>query len=143
MAAFDSRGVFSYSICLTTPNSSKFETFLFQCLVPHLSRYPGPRSIVIFDNAPTHNVSNIKNIINSMGAIPIFLPAYSCDLNPIEMWFNSYKAFWRQHRHPKLTPTNIQTAVQSVNNSSNWKRTILHRYKPGKSDVQVLYQYNC
>jgi len=43
-----------------------------------------PRSVVILDNAPIHHCDGTVGLIESTGALVIFLPPYSPDLNPIE-----------------------------------------------------------
>lgn len=135
--AFDARGVFSYAISLERPKSDTFVRFLKACVVPHLNPYPLNPSIVIIDNAPTHNVSEIDEIISSVGAKLFCLPAYSPDLNPIENWFHSYKAYWRRNRHLKMTPDDISKAVTSINNACDWSKTIRHTYQSSSNGVVV------
>ena len=137
LGAFDTSGLFSYSISLKTPNSLTFERFLRICVVPHLRPYPQRHSIVIIDNAPTHNIENIKKIVSSTGSILICLPAYSPDLNPIEMYFSAYKSYWRRNRHLKITPDNIKQAVHFLNRSNDWQRTIQHVYKETRNGIVV------
>lgn len=51
--------------------------------------------IVICDNLPAHKVKGVKETIKSVGAELFYLPAYSPDLNPIEMAFAKFKALLR------------------------------------------------
>ena len=52
-----------------------------------------PHSIVIMDNCSIHHVPETKKII---GALLLFLPPYSPDLNPIEEAFSKVKAILKQ-----------------------------------------------
>jgi hypothetical protein len=58
-------------------------------LCPLLNPFPGPRSIVVMDNMPSHRSTEerIKKAINNRGAILLWNPPRSPDLNPIEkLW---------------------------------------------------------
>ena len=48
------------------------------------------------DNLPAHKVAGVRDVIEAAGAIPLYLPPYSPDLNPIEMLFAKLKALLRQ-----------------------------------------------
>jgi transposase len=52
--------------------------------------------IVFVDNVSTHRVDGVEEGIEARGARPIFLPAYSPDLNPIEQLFARLKSFLRK-----------------------------------------------
>ena len=51
---------------------------------------------VILDNLSSHKVARVKEAITATGAIILFLPPYSPDLNPIEKLFSKLKARLRQ-----------------------------------------------
>jgi transposase len=51
--------------------------------------------IVICDNLSCHKVRGVREAIESCGAQIIYLPPYSPDLNPIEMFFAKLKAALR------------------------------------------------
>jgi transposase len=58
-------------------------------LCPLLNPFPGPRSIVVMDNMPSHRTRQLrlKSLINARGAVLIWNPPRSPDLNPIEkLW---------------------------------------------------------
>ena len=60
-----------------------------QDLCPHLGPYPGPRSVVVFDNMPQHRSHQlrIEQAVNRRGAYVFWNPPNSPDLNPIEkLW---------------------------------------------------------
>lgn len=73
-------------------NGPAFLAYVEQFLAPEL----GPGDIVICDNLASHKVSGVAQAIEERGARLMYLPAYSPDLNPIEMAFAKLKAFLRQ-----------------------------------------------
>jgi transposase len=40
--------------------------------------------LVVMDNLASHKVAGVRQAIERAGATPLYLPAYSPDLNPIE-----------------------------------------------------------
>jgi transposase len=52
--------------------------------------------IVFMDNLRTHKIDGVREAIAAVGAIIRYLPAYSPDLNPIEMAFSKLKAALRK-----------------------------------------------
>ena len=50
-----------------------------------------PNSLIIMDNAPVHNKSQISEILEEKGHTLMPLPPYSPDLNPIEQTFGLIK----------------------------------------------------
>lgn len=69
-----------------------FLTYLEKVLAPELQ----PGDLVICDNLSSHKVSGVKQAVESRGARLLYLPAYSPDLNPIEMAFAKLKAALRR-----------------------------------------------
>jgi hypothetical protein len=67
----------------------------FTELATIMSPYPGPNSVVVLDNMPSHrkNEEEIKRIINAKGGVVLFQPPNSPDLNPIEKAWDVIKAF--------------------------------------------------
>lgn len=74
-----------------------------QCLVPTLKR----GDIVLIDNLPVHKVAGVAEAIETAGAVLIYLPKYSPDLNPIELAFSKLKTTRAVHvlteAYPALT----------------------------------------
>jgi transposase len=68
-------------------NAETFEAFVEQVLVAQLK----PGDLVIMDNLSSHKRCRTRQLIQSVGAEVVFLPAYSPDLNPIEMIFAKIK----------------------------------------------------
>lgn len=73
-------------------NGPAFLAWVEQFLAPEL----GPGDMVICDNLSSHKVAGVAQAIGARGARLLYLPAYSPDLNPIEMVFAKLKAFLRQ-----------------------------------------------
>ena len=57
-----------------------------------------PNSVVIMDNCSIHHVHDVTRLINSDGALVLFLPPYSPDLMPIGLCFSKVKYFLREHK---------------------------------------------
>ena len=69
-----------------------FLAYVEQVLAPTLRR----GDIVFLDNLRTHKIDGIAATIEAVGAKVRYLPAYSPDLNPIEMAFSKLKAALRR-----------------------------------------------
>jgi transposase len=54
--------------------------------------------IVFMDNVSIHKVEGVREAIERRGAILVYLPAYSPDLNPIEQMFSKLKSVLRKVR---------------------------------------------
>lgn len=72
-------------------DGAMFLSYIEKELVPTLK----PGDIVVCDNLPAHKVSGVRKIIESAHAQLLYLPAYSPDLNPIEMAFSKLKNLLR------------------------------------------------
>ena len=70
----------------------RFLAWVTQFLVPTLR----PGDVVIMDNLSSHKRRAIRTAIRTAGALLLFLPAYSPDLNPIEQVFAKIKALLRK-----------------------------------------------
>ena len=68
-----------------------FTAYLKHVLGPELR--PGDK--VILDNLSTHKMARVGELIAAQGAEAHYLPAYSPDLNPIELAFAKLKAHLR------------------------------------------------
>jgi transposase len=73
-------------------NGDIFQSWIDQCLVPTLTQ----GDIVVMDNLPAHKRDTVRKAIEEAGAILLYLPPYSPDLNPIEMAFSKLKAMLRK-----------------------------------------------
>jgi transposase len=71
------------------------EAFLAWCeqmLCPLLQ----PNDVVVMDNLPAHKVAGVREAIEAVDAILLYLPPYSPDFNPIENGFSKLKAHVRK-----------------------------------------------
>ena len=62
-----------------------------------LPPYPGPRSVLILDNASIHKNDRLRELCEEHGVLLKFLPPYSPDYNPIEATFHDLKAWIRKN----------------------------------------------
>ena len=69
-----------------------FLAYVRQFLCPTLQ----PGDIVILDNLSSHKVTGVQDAIAAAGAMLLYLPPYSPDLNPIEKLFAKLKAWLRK-----------------------------------------------
>ena len=76
-----------------TSDGDVFYNFVHTHLLPHLMPFNGtnPHSVVILDNCSIHHVPEVAKSIQDVGALLIYLPPYSPDLNPIEELFSKVK----------------------------------------------------
>lgn len=73
-------------------NGEAFLVYVEKVLVPNLAA----GDIVVVDNLPAHKVEGVRAQIEAAGALLLYLPPYSPDLNPIEMAFAKLKALLRK-----------------------------------------------
>ena len=93
-------------------NTEVFYAYVREVLVPSLRR----GDIVIMDNLGAHKNERTIALIEAAGAEVRFLPAYSPDLNPIEMMWSKVKALLRKtqaRNHPDLLAA-IASALNAV-----------------------------
>ena len=69
-----------------------FLALIEQFLCPTLQ----PGDIVILDNLSSHKVEGVQQAVAAVGAITLYLPPYSPDLNPIEKLFSKLKTLLRK-----------------------------------------------
>lgn len=80
--------------CMATdgPTTTEvFRAYVEQVLVPTLAA----GDIVIMDNLSPHKNAGTEALITDTGAMVMFLPAYSPDLNPIEKMWSKIKEYLR------------------------------------------------
>lgn len=82
-------------------NGALFTAWVEQFLLPTLV----PGDVVILDNLGSHKGAAVRKAIRAAGAHLLFLPAYSPDLNPIEMVFAKLKALVRKAEERTIEAT--------------------------------------
>jgi transposase len=103
------------SACMTIEGATDtevFQAYVRAVLIPSLRS----GDIVVMDNLGAHKNSRTLELITQAGAEVRFLPAYSPDLNPIEMMWSKVKALLRKaeaRTHSDL-PLAIAEALRCV-----------------------------
>jgi len=73
-------------------NGNSFLAWVTKFLAPTLRR----GDVVVMDNLSSHKAAAVRRVIRAAGALLIFLPPYSPDLNPIEQAFSKLKTLLRK-----------------------------------------------
>jgi transposase len=100
--------------CMTiegATNTEVFHAYVREVLVPSLR----PGDIVVMDNLGAHKNERTIALIEQVGAEVRFLPAYSPDLNPIEMMWSKVKALLRKAQ--ARTHSDLLHAIASALNA--------------------------
>jgi transposase len=92
VAALRIDGLTAPSVFDGAMDGPSFLAYVEQILAPTLRR----GDIVFMDNLRTHKVDGVRAAIEAAGAKVRYLPAYSPDLNPIEMAFSKLKTALRK-----------------------------------------------
>lgn len=111
------------SACMTiegATNAEVFQAYVREALVGSL--HPG--DIVVMDNLSAHKNEHTIKLLEQAGAQVRFLPAYSPDLNPIELMWSKVKTLLRKAQartYPDLLQA-IASALAAVTpeDARNW-----------------------
>ncbi len=76
---------------MAATDTEVFRTYVHSVLRPTLRR----GDIVIMDNLSAHKSESTLELIQEAGAVVLFLPPYSSDLNPIEKMWSKVKQYLR------------------------------------------------
>jgi len=109
--------------CMTLEGATDtdvFQAYVREVLCPTIQS----GDVVVMDNLGPHKNAGTIALLEAKGATVRFLPAYSPDLNPIEMMWSKVKARLRAaeaRTHPDLLQA-IATALRSVTaqDATNW-----------------------
>ena len=85
-----------------------FLAYIRDSLGPTLKR----GDIVICDNLASHKIEGVKEALEACGAQIRYLPPYSPDLNPIEMFFSILKTHLR-----KCAPRTWSSIIETIKNA--------------------------
>lgn len=91
MAAIRINGATACMALEGTTDTESFRAYVQAVLVPTLR----PGDIVVMDNLSPHKSDPTLALITQVGAQVRFLPAYSPDLNPIELMWSKVKQWLR------------------------------------------------
>ena len=89
-------GLLEVSIYEGSTNAEGFMFWLERMLLPRMNPYPGPKSVLVMDNASWHYHQLLADICVQRGVRVIYLPPYSPDFNPIEAFFGDLKQLLRR-----------------------------------------------
>ncbi len=78
-------GVMSVTVFTEEMTGVDFIHALQSDILPQMNPFPGERSILVMDNASTHFKLDCIALCSNIGCLCNFLPAYSPDLNPVEL----------------------------------------------------------
>jgi len=92
-----SHGMLTSTVVEGSMYRDQYLGFLEHSVLPLCSRYPGPLSVLVMDNARIHHGEEILELCNRFGVRLVYLPPYSPDLNPIEEAFSKIKAWIRRN----------------------------------------------
>ena len=99
------------SACMTiegATNTEVFQAYVREVLIPSLR----PGDIVIMDNLGAHKNDRTLALLAQAGAEVRFLPAYSPDLNPIEMMWSKVKSLLRKAQ--ARTDQDLRSAIAAA-----------------------------
>ena len=94
--------------CMTVEgalNAEVFRSYIREILLPTLS----PGDILVMDNLSAHKDREALDLLEKAGVKVRFLPAYSPDLNPIELMWSKVKALLRKAE--ARTPETLLLAI--------------------------------
>jgi transposase len=108
-----------------TVDGKTFLKFVRNRLVPWLRR----GDVVFLDNLNIHKMRAVRDAIEAVGATPVYLPTYSPELNPIELWWNDLKRQLRKlgHNAEDLLRRSVRQlrAATPITKISAWFRNAL------------------
>ncbi len=110
IAIMSVEGIFNVHVTHGTTNGDTFYNFTEKYILPKLQRI-NPHSVLIMDNRSIHHMQEIVEMIEQVGAMLLFLPQYSPDLNPIELAFSKVKS---EIKDSSMAYNDVETIMFSV-----------------------------
>ena len=92
LASVRLNGQITYTMYPGGTSGERFLDYLKNVLIPTLHK----GDIVVMENMRSHHVKGVEEVLRAAGMIPLYLPTYSPDLNPIEMLWSKMKAILRK-----------------------------------------------
>lgn len=103
LAAFNSKGFLAWEFTSGTFTRMSFHDAFVNKILPRLQPWPMPNSMDILDNARIHMYQQLRDAVQSRGAMLFFLPPYCPHLNPIEVGFSLVKRWIQRHAYLAFT----------------------------------------
>mmetsp|Transcript_17464 Transcript_17464/g.38729 ORF Transcript_17464/g.38729 Transcript_17464/m.38729 type:complete len:325 (-) Transcript_17464:271-1245(-) len=122
MAAMSIDGMLSITVTEENVTNDIIMACLRDEVLPQMAPFPAPNSVLVMDNAPTHDHARVHQLCATFGVICIFLPPYSYDLSPIEPSFHEAKEFIRRKyglAHGE-TATKLAEGLASITAEHAW-----------------------
>jgi transposase len=94
IGAMSAQGIVAMATVEAATDGAVFLAFLDQVLIPVLKR----GDILVWDNLGAHKLQAVRDRLAAIGVRVVFLPPYSPDLNPIELFWAWLKAAIRRER---------------------------------------------
>lgn len=91
LCAMSLDGIFAVRTVDKNVDTDLFIQTLEATFLPRMNPYPQPRSVLVLDNAPVHDMPRIVKACSEHNVVVLPLPAYSYDFNPIELAFHQAK----------------------------------------------------
>lgn len=119
LPAYTVDGYMAWEVRQGSYTTEFFNAFVQDRVLPECSPFPGPRSVLVLDNASIHRnqvcftkelddilliyVQALIDMCEEAGVQLEYLPPYSPDFNPIEQSFAQLKAWMRKHHAMALS----------------------------------------
>ena len=100
VAGLSGKDIIAPLIFHETCNSELFTAWIQQQLLPSLVK----GKVIIMDNASIHKSQKVRDLIEGAGCKLIYLPPYSPELNPIEIFWANMKK-WIKNNIPQIDNT--------------------------------------
>jgi transposase len=90
-------GYLCWEILQGSFTAERFNAFMREKVLPLTTPFPGPRSVIIMDNASIHRTAELRQMCEDAGVVLAYLPPYSPDFNPIEQSFAELKTWLKRN----------------------------------------------
>ena len=119
LGAFDMHGFVDWYSIPGTFRGDDFLDAVEAAVLAHVTPFPGPRSVIILDNASIHKRQSFVDAVGRKGGFVMWLPPYCWHLNPIEEGFGCVRQWLMRNKHlaeilPGGTRAMLDIAFDSV-----------------------------
>ena len=122
VGALSTKGVQASMTVEAATDAEVFSTFVEHVLAPTLR----PGQVVVMDNLSAHKQPKIRRLLAARRCRLWYLPAYSPDLNPIELAWSKLKTFLRRAkaRHRPALEQAVDAGLRTITaqDARNWFR---------------------
>jgi transposase len=93
----DVTGTVAWKVIAGSFTTEAFNEWVREYLLPQMNPYPLPNSVLVLDNCAIHHSDELREILAAKGCRLLYLPPYSPDYNPIELFFGWLKSYLIRH----------------------------------------------